>query len=38
MVKVAANPRDYTQEYNENYIKQMIKQLLKMDRDGYEIF
>jgi hypothetical protein len=38
MVKVAANPRKYTEEYNENYIQNMILQLLKMERDGCEIF
>ena len=29
MVKVAANPRKYTEEYNEKYIQEMILQLLK---------
>ena len=38
MVKVAANPRKYTEEYNEKYIQEMIIQLIKIERDGREIF
>jgi hypothetical protein len=38
MVKVAANPKKYTEEYKDIFIKEMIEQLKELDRQGYEIF
>ena len=38
MLKVAANPKKYTEEFKSVYFKEMLSKLIQLDIAGYEIF